>query len=115
MPAQTTVEDWLTRNKLPTVVALTQETFQDVMNAEHAPLVVLAAVPPAQSDKAKDILDSAAKAYHQRSTDDRDVVFTYMDSDKWASWMKSMYGIKTANGPAVIVTDHKVRLRLLHT
>ncbi|KAJ3525527.1 hypothetical protein NM688_g8390 [Phlebia brevispora] len=30
-----------------------------------------------------------------------------MDSDKWANWLKSMYGIKAGNNmPQVIVADH---------
>lgn len=109
--SQKQVEDWLIRNRLPTVLALTQETFQDVMNAPHAPLVVLAAVPPTQTERAKEVLEGVARAYRQRAgaAGEKDVVFTYMDSEKWASWMKSMYGIRAANGPAVVIADHKVR------
>jgi len=36
----------------------------------------------------------------------RDVVFTWMDADKWASWLKNMYGIKGKEGPVIVIADH---------
>ena len=44
----------------------------------------------------------------------REVVFTWMDVERWADWMKDMYGIsKTTNGGSlddvrVVISDHKV-------
>ncbi|THH04930.1 hypothetical protein EW145_g5166 [Phellinidium pouzarii] len=103
--------EWLMRHRLPSVLALTQDTFQDVMNAPHHPLVVLAAVAPAAEAQVRDVMGTTARAWRRLSEEDglspmRDVVFAWMDADKWASWMKSMYGIKETDLPAVIVTDH---------
>lgn len=46
----------------------------------------------------------------------REVIFTWMDMDKWGDWMKSMYGIRmaydgsgTLDDVPVIISDHKVR------
>jgi len=36
----------------------------------------------------------------------RDVVFTWMDVERWASWLKNMYGVKISEEPAVIIADH---------
>ena len=38
----------------------------------------------------------------------KDVIFTWMDAAKWGTWMKSMYGIKVSELPAVVVADHQV-------
>lgn len=50
----------------------------------------------------------------------REVVFSYMDAERWKDWMKSMYGIQALTGQyenldavSVVITDHKVRFRLL--
>ena len=32
-----------------------------------------------------------------------------MDADKWASWLKNMYGIKGKEGPVIVIADHSVR------
>ena len=37
------------------------------------------------------------------------VVFTWMDADKWGSWLKSMYGIKAGEMPRAVVANHTVR------
>lgn len=77
------------------------------MNAVHKPLIVIVAAPaeqfPQVSEKVKDI----AKRWKD-SKSPGDVVFTWMDSDKWGSWLKSMYGITAANTPQVVVTSHSV-------
>ncbi|KAJ7461840.1 protein disulfide isomerase [Mycena galericulata] len=109
---------WLLANRLPTSMELTQDTFQSVMNAPHTPLVVIAAVTKDTRDKVSErFRDIAAKwrvrtggtgIFHGRS-----VVFTWMDAEKWESWMKSMYGIKKGRGDEiedvpVVIADHKI-------
>ncbi|KAI5119626.1 hypothetical protein M0805_007890 [Coniferiporia weirii] len=107
-----TLPKWLLRYRFPSTLALTQDTFQDVMNAPHHPLVVLAAIAPAMETQASDTMRAAALAWRHASEKElpsppaRDVVFAWMDAERWASWMKSMYGIKSADVPTVIVTDH---------
>lgn len=107
------LSQWLLANRLPAALALGQETFQEVMNAPHAPLVVIAAVNAEGESAAAELLKETAKAWRHYTENngmpERDVVFTWMDAEKWASWMKSMYGIKSADLPAVVVTDHQVR------
>ena len=75
------------------------------MNAPHKPLVVIAAT--SQSDKeqtAKEVTEIARKWRDRK--EQAPVVFTWMDADRWGSWLKSMYGI---SGTGVVVADHSVR------
>lgn len=83
------------------------------MNAPHHPLVVVVAHAPTDDARAADVSHSAAVSWRHRVAErqilgGRDVVFTWMDAEKWTSWMKSMYGIKADSLPAVVVTDHQV-------
>ncbi len=87
------------------------------MKAPHQPLVAIVAVPPED----KDIVGERVKLLglqwrkrlgelkSERGQTQKDVVFTWMDADKWSSWLKSMYGIQSDNLPAVVVADHQVR------
>ncbi|KAF7334231.1 Protein disulfide isomerase [Mycena sanguinolenta] len=109
---------WLMANRLPTSLELMQDTFQSVMNAPHAPLVVIAAVGPDTREKvAERFRDIALKwRVHTGGTGvvgGRSVVFTWMDAEKWESWMKSMYGLRKSRGTdiedvGVIIADHQV-------
>ncbi|KAJ7741455.1 protein disulfide isomerase [Mycena maculata] len=109
---------WLLANRLPTSMELTQDTFQSVMNAPHKPLVVIASVNSDTRDKvAERFRDIALKwRVHTGGTGifhGRSVVFTWMDAEKWESWLKSMYGLKKPRGTdvedvGVIIADHKV-------
>lgn len=100
----------LLRNRLPTATELDSDTFQDVMNAAHKPLVVIVAAPPSASVQVAQKVGDIAQRWKDSKTRG-DVVFTWMDADKWGSWLKSMYGIKSrADGSLqVIVADHSVR------
>ncbi|KAJ7691735.1 hypothetical protein B0H17DRAFT_1169048 [Mycena rosella] len=110
---------WLLVNRLPTALELTQDTFQLVMNAPHAPLVVIAAVGTDTHDKVAERFREIALKWraHTGGTGifgGRAVVFTWMDAEKWASWMKSMYGLRAggrgtdAEDVGVVIADHKV-------
>ena len=84
------------------------------MNAPHAPLVVIGAVSAEGSSEASNLMRETAKAWRHFLEGnglgtERDVVFTWMDADRWASWMKSMYSVRTVDLPAVIIADHQVR------
>ncbi|KAL4241266.1 hypothetical protein ABKN59_000026 [Abortiporus biennis] len=99
------LKTWLLRNKLPTSLELDSDTFQEVMNAPHHPLVVLVAAPATElSAISNQVQDIAAK--WRSNKHEGDVVFAWMDSGRWANWLKSMYGIKAASLPAVVITDH---------
>ncbi|THH16918.1 hypothetical protein EW146_g3797 [Bondarzewia mesenterica] len=102
---------WLLHNRLPSSMELGDGTFQQVMNAAHRPLVVIVSVPKDGAEReglVKEVADVAQKwrrrSDSEKGAQERGVVFTWMDADRWASWLKSMYGI-TGSGDVVIV-DH---------
>ncbi|KAJ7171825.1 protein disulfide isomerase [Mycena crocata] len=110
---------WLLANRLPTALELTQDTFQLVMNAPHAPLVVIAGVRSDTRDKVAERFRDIALKWRVRTGGTgifagRAVVFTWMDGEKWESWLKSMYGLRKgakggeAEDVGVIIADHQV-------
>jgi thioredoxin domain-containing protein 5 len=99
----------LLRNKLPTYIELDSDTFQEVMSAPHKPLVVLVAAPHAELHDVSDRVRAVAQQW-KNSKAHGDVVFAWMDADKWTKWLKSMYGIKAESGPQVVVSNHSVSL-----
>ena len=110
MAEKADVSKWLLANRIPTTVELNQETFQLVMNAAHKPLVVIAAVNKDTREKVAEKMKEIGKKWRVRKLDkgSRDVVFTWMDADKWAKWLKNMYGVKATEEPTVIIADHGV-------
>lgn len=105
-----TLGTWLFANRLPTSLELSRDVFQQVMNAPHHPLVVIAATP---KDVHKDVssnLNNIAKKWRLRKSHigRQDVVFTWMNADEWGSWMKSMYGVTVKDQPKIVVADHNV-------
>jgi thioredoxin domain-containing protein 5 len=107
------LQAWMMRHRLPSALELSADTFKSVMEAPHNPLVVLTAVPPsgAARDEAIRKLKEAAKTWRHRANNyQRDVAFAWMDGDRWASWLSSMYGIKAAQMPATVITEHGVRI-----
>lgn len=100
------------RNRLPSAMELDEDTFQEVMNAQHEPLVVIAATP-------KDDMTTNAQKMRDIAMQWRDakgesgIVFTWMDIDRWASWLKGMYGISSDDLPHVVVANHAVSLLYL--
>lgn len=89
------------------MLELHTDTFQEVMNAPHHPLVVLVATSKSESHNIIPKLQSIATQW-KRDRSDENVVFTWMDADKWASWLKNMYGIKRASLPAIVIANHSV-------
>lgn len=116
------LSSWLLSNRLPTFLELNQDNFQQVMNAPQKPLVVLVAAMPSQVPEVSALVSDSANGWRGRiqrarngngDMPSRDVIFTWMDAERWASWMKSMYGIKGAHVPAVVITDHQVSVTSL--
>jgi len=103
-----TLSTWLFANRLPTSLELSRDVFQQVMNAPHNPLVVIAATPNDVQNDVSSKLDDIAKKWRLRKSyvGKQDVVFTWMDADQWGKWMKSMYGVKVKEQPKVVVADH---------
>lgn len=107
------IHAFLGRNAIPLITELTSDNFQTIMTArafDPKPLVVILASKPEGKTEARQML-SAGEEYWRREqkekpTPARDVLWTYMDGDKWGSWLKSMYGIKSSKMPAYVVADH---------
>jgi len=108
---------WLLSHRLPTSLELTQDTFQTVMKAPQAPLVVIAASTPGNQDALSARLIELGRKWRSRTkgsglVNGREIVFTWMNADRWKNWMKSMYGIKMDNQPdeldhvQVVIADH---------
>ncbi|KAH9843500.1 thioredoxin-domain-containing protein [Rhodofomes roseus] len=97
--------NWLLKNRLPTSMELDSDTFQDVMNAPHKPLVVLAAAPAAELQATAAEVQRIARQWRNAKSG-AGVTFVWMDAGKWGKWLKSMYGVKPDNGPQVVVADH---------
>ena len=97
-------------NRLPTSLELGDGTFQEVMKSSSKPLVVIVSVPATGGDheflvnEMKSLATKWRKSDHSVMT--RPVVFTWMDQERWAKWMKSMYGVKSSG--QVIIADHQV-------
>jgi len=85
------------------------------MNPKHisAPLVVIVVVSEKNRQNVIPALRSIGKQWREgEKVGQREVVFTWMDAERWSKWLKSMYGIAgtgTAETPSVIVVDHAVR------
>jgi len=114
--SQTSARDldkWLQVHRWPSALELGEGSFQEVMNAESKPLVVLVSVTDSGAERDHIVATVRKLATQWRKTgavqyapahEARQVVFTWMDQDRWAKWLKSMYGI---NGPTqVVITDH---------
>jgi len=105
--ARSTVMPWVLSERLPTMAELSTHNFDEVMRNPSKPIVVLASLDEGSS-QGQAVLLQAARAWRQSGMKvlDRPVIFVWMDSTKWAKWLKSMYAVKAANGPAVIISDH---------
>jgi thioredoxin domain-containing protein 5 len=77
-----------------------------------APLVVIAVVSERNRQNVVSAIKSIGKQWREGGkTGRRDVVFTWMDGERWSDWLKSMYGIVDAGAaetPSVIIADHTV-------
>lgn len=123
------ISKWLLTHRIPSTLELTRDTFQSVMNAPHAPLVVIAAVTAQTKarveERFRDVslkwrvrTGGSGRVKGQEGDEGREVVFTWMDAERWADWMKSMYAIKKTAASAtdnlddvrVVIADHSVRV-----
>ena len=95
------------------------------MNAPQALLVVITASKKDTSDKIKNAFRDLAKKWRLRTDGSGivhgcEVVFTWMNTDSWGTWMKAMYGIQSNDDDGhydhhrdledvkVIIADHSV-------
>lgn len=84
------------------------------MNPKHvsAPLVVIAVVSERNRQNVISAIKSIGKQWREgEKAGQRDIVFAWMDGERWSSWLKSMYGIVdagTVETPSVVIADHAV-------
>ncbi|GAA6039738.1 hypothetical protein JCM8097_001378 [Rhodosporidiobolus ruineniae] len=122
-------KQYLGAAKLPLVSELNGATFADLMPSEadlvdvkHSPpplvgLVVLSrkGLGDEAFEEKKRVVAEVAKGWNERrrmsgeGTEGRDVLWAWVDGDKWAAWLKSMYGVRMGakDGPRVVVADPK--------
>ncbi|GAA5845066.1 hypothetical protein JCM9279_005423 [Rhodotorula babjevae] len=110
---------WLRSAKLPTVTELTSTTFADLMPTDGEPPLVGLAVLSRKGlgddglEHKKDEVKALARGWAQRrrtaSTEERDVLWAWVDGDKWAGWARTMYDVKMGgkDAPALVIADPK--------
>jgi thioredoxin domain-containing protein 5 len=112
---------WFMTHRTPTFLELSADSFQSVMNAPQEPLVLIAVVPESLRTEASVMIEKLAKEWKSGTSgsgemNGRQVVFTWMDAEKWKDWLKSMYGVKKKHDEndlddiKVVIADHKVRV-----
>ena len=88
------------------------ENFLNIMKSPSEPLVVLAAMEPsAKSDSQRDDLFAVARAWREEGLLEgrhRDVIFVWMNAERWTTWLKKQYAITQEQLPVVIIVDHAV-------
>ncbi|KAK7051384.1 hypothetical protein VNI00_004884 [Paramarasmius palmivorus] len=114
------ISKWLHTNRLPGTTELTRDTFQSIMNSPLKPLVVIAATSASSASATRGRLEELGRAWLRqrqgkgsKEGSRREVVFAYMDAERWKDWLKSMYGIKPGSS-GVVVADHQ-ELRYIST
>lgn len=103
---------------LPTSAELDAENFSKLMGpsptrpGSPSRLVVLGAIN-AQNSAHIDIIKQAATSWHrgEQANDNRQVVFVWMDKEKWGGWLKRVYGVKKGPEPVMVIADHGVSVR----
>jgi len=106
------ISSWLIANSLPTSLQLEAENFAKVMGPSPASstspkrLVILTALNSYDTKSIGLVQEMARKWHREHSDSPIQVVFAWMDNDKWASWLKSVYGIRMKDRPVVVVVDH---------
>jgi thioredoxin domain-containing protein 5 len=116
------MSSWFMTHRIPSFVELTADSFQSVMNAPQQPLVLIAAVTDETRGKVQSKLERLASDWKVRiggtgERNGRQVVFTWMNGEKWKDWLKSMYGIKhhdedDLDDVRVVIADHAVSVFL---
>lgn len=107
--------NWLRTFKLPTLTELSSSTYTDIMQTgDQSPLVGLILLQPTASNFIQ--LKSSAQVLAQnwrkrREVGKRNVIWVWIDSDKWNNWISRMYGVQTdqigSNG-LILIADPKV-------
>ncbi|GJN89457.1 hypothetical protein Rhopal_002443-T1 [Rhodotorula paludigena] len=115
------IKQWLRSAKLPTVSELNGATYADLMPEDGSPPLVGLAVlsrsglGPDGFESAKKQVEALARGWTERrrargeKERGRDVLWAWVEGDKWAAWARSMYDVKMGGkeAPAVVIADPK--------
>ncbi|KDE02462.1 hypothetical protein, variant [Microbotryum lychnidis-dioicae p1A1 Lamole] len=111
------ISNWMRWAKLPALVELNSATIHDVLPAmgDEVPLVVLGLFSKSQMGKdyedQKTAFEALAKGWaERRSKGDklaREVVWAWVDADRWMGWLKGMYSVNWGKRPGIVVSDPK--------
>lgn len=109
--------EWIGTAKLPFLSELSSQNYADLMQGmgKNTPLVALAILSPTLLDSiesTKGRLEELAKGWHTRQSErvgSRDVLWAWVDGDRWGKWAKGMYQVQEGKSPVVLVVgDPKV-------
>lgn len=112
--AKAEISDWLISHSLPSSTQLDADNFAKIMGSPSSSsrsisrLTVIAAINSQDVESVEQLQKIAKSWFQQNKSLDGKVAFTWMDRQKWDSWLKSTYGIKSGSGVAVILADHSV-------
>ncbi|SCV70598.1 BQ2448_3360 [Microbotryum intermedium] len=111
------ISNWMRWAKLPSLVELNSATINDVLPAtgDDVPLVVLGLFSKSQMKKdyedQKIAFEGLANGWAERSRKGdksaREVVWAWVDADRWMAWLKSMYSVNWGKRPGIVVSDPK--------
>lgn len=76
------------------------------------PLVALAVLSPKRLgegfERKKAEVESMARGWKARKGEGREVLWSWIDGDRWAGWAKSLYDVRASGDPVLVVADAKV-------
>lgn len=108
------ISDWLIQHSLPLSTELNADNFATIMGSPSASppeirrLAVIAAINNQDLANIEELRRIAKVWLQENKSLDGKVVFTWMDRERWASWLKSAYGIKAGSEAVVVLVDHNV-------
>lgn len=110
------MKEWLASARLPTLSEISTESYAGVMRTTGTPplvgvIVLSRAKMGSRFDEHKDRALALASGWAERRRGlltgerGRDVVWAWVDGDKWASWIQTMYDVKPAEEPVLVFAD----------
>ncbi|TKY87022.1 hypothetical protein EX895_003699 [Sporisorium graminicola] len=120
--AVTQIANFLSREQYSLVTELTAANFEEIVRNKEDALVVLAALSdtfhgarpagtPAEGIALKEVEIDALRSIalewrlKKASNSARQVIFAWIDADRWKSPLKKLYGIDATRVPAVVLVD----------
>lgn len=92
------MQNWLLAHRLPSVVQLTKDTYDQLLLPDHAPLV-LAAVPT-EDEEARARIEEVALGWEKGLGRFQ---FAWVEGEEWRWWLEGRFGVERF--PAVVVLE----------